>query len=348
MSTETNTPGGHAPGKAPVPYAPAGAAVQAAVTPIPTSLNVTALAKRFGVARTTIQRRLRKGWVPPTKMQHKPRKTAADATPQAAPGAAPDVPPLAHMAATVTVATLVAALALATCSAAFSISGLTAIFAGAWWPVVGMGAALEVGKLSAVAWLAPAEASGQRRGARPLRAALVALVAVLMVLNSIGVYGFLSRAHIEHALAGDLTVASRAADVDARLTVQAGVVADLDRQIGQVDAAVEKTADRGRGKAAMTLAEEQRKNRADLVASRTKEAGTLASLKVRKAAIDGERKAVEADTGPVRYLAILIGSTNEQAMRWFILMVALLLDPAAVLLLLAATPAPQPAHRGHQ
>jgi hypothetical protein len=145
---------------------------------------------------------------------------------------------------------------------------------------------------------------------------LVALVAVLMVLKSIGVYGFLSRAHIEHALAGDLAVASKAADVDAQITLQASVLADLDRRVAQVDAAVEKTADRGRGRSAMALADEQHKNRADLVASRTKEATALASLKVEKAAIDGQRKAVEADLGPVRYLATLIGTTDEQTMRW--------------------------------
>jgi hypothetical protein len=158
-----------------------------------------------------------------------------------------------------------------------------------------------------------------------------------MVLNSIGVYGFLSRAHIEHALAGDLTVAARAADIDARLQVQAGVVADLDRRIGQVDAAVEKITERGRGKAAMALADQQRKNRADLAATRQQEAKALADLKVERARVDGERKAVEADLGPVRYLATLIGSTDEATMRWFILVVALLLDPAAVLSLFAAT-----------
>jgi hypothetical protein len=118
---------------------------------------------------------------------------------------------------TVSAATLVAALSLATCSAAFSISGLTAIFAGAFWPVIGLGVAFEIGKLSAVAWL------GQRNVAsRALRGALVALVAVLMALNSIGVYGFLSRAHIEHALAGDIPVASRAADVEARFRSNRG------------------------------------------------------------------------------------------------------------------------------
>jgi len=158
-----------------------------------------------------------------------------------------------------------------------------------------------------------------------------------MVLNSIGVYGFLSRAHIEHALAGDLTVANRMADVESRLAVQTAIVADADRRLSQIDGAVDNSLRHGNSKAAMNLAEQQRKNRADLVASRTTEAAKLASLQVQKAAIDGERKAVEADLGPVRYLATLLDSTDEQTMRWFILVVALLLDPAAVLLLLAAT-----------
>ena len=56
-----------------------------------------------------------------------------------------------------------------------------------------------------------------------------------------------------------------------------------------------------------------------------------------QAKVDGEHKAVEADLGPVRHLATLLGSSNEQTMRYFILVVALQLDPAAVLLLLAAT-----------
>jgi hypothetical protein len=63
----------------------------------------------------------------------------------------------------------------------------------------------------------------------------------------------------------------------------------------------------------------------------------LADLKIEKAVGEGERRKVEADLGPVRYLATLLGADNETVLRWFILVVALLLDPAAVLLLLAAT-----------
>ena len=78
----------------------------------------------------------------------------------------------------------------------------------------------------------------------------------------------------------------------------------------------------------------KRNNLADKV---TVEAKILADLKIEKAAVEGERRTVEADLGPVRYLATLIGADNETVLRWFILVVALLLDPAAVLLLLAAT-----------
>jgi hypothetical protein len=205
---------------------------------------------------------------------------------------------------------------------------LTAIFAGAFWPVISLGVAFEIGKLSAVAWL------GQRNAAsRALRLSLVALVAVLMVLNSIGVYGFLSRAHIEHALAGDITVASRAADVEARLDVKQADLDDIKARIAQLDQ-TRTIAIKARTKT--TTVGDQGPARDKLVQDRVAAESAVANLRIEKAAVDGERKAVEADLGPVRYLATLIGSTDEQATRWFILIVALLLDPAAVLLLLAA------------
>jgi hypothetical protein len=231
----------------------------------------------------------------------------------------------------VTIAALIAALSLATCSAGLSICGLTAIFAGALWPVVAMGTALELGKLSAVAWL------GQRHGSHALRYALVALVGVLMALNSVGVYGFLSRAHIAHAVAGELKVDGDAAAIDGRLSVQSAIVADLDHRIGALDGIVEAATGRGYVKTAMALATAQTQSRADLLAQRTAAAAALASLKAQQAAVEGERRQVEADFGPVRYLAALIGTTDDETMRYFILAVALLLDPAAVLLLLAAT-----------
>jgi hypothetical protein len=233
----------------------------------------------------------------------------------------------------ITVATMAAALSLATVSGGFSIYGMTSIFTGALYPVVGMGAALELGKLAAVAWLGHQRSSSSWA----LKIALTVLVTVLMGLNAVGAYGFLAKAHIASALAGDLAVAGRSADTEARLSMQAGVVGDLDRRIAQIDNAIAKATEKGRANAAMKLAEDQRRTRSDLAAQRINEGKALATLQVEKVSVDGERRKVEADLGPVRYLATLLGAGDQDVLRWFILAIALLLDPAAVLLLLAAT-----------
>ena len=249
--------------------------------------------------------------------RHRAKKRKRTVTPSAAlPVTAPVTPTVTvehHRSVTVSVATLLAALALATCSAAFSISGLTSIFAGAFWAVIGLGVAFEIGKLSAVAWL------GRAQPFSLLRVALTALVAVLMVLNSIGVYGFLSRAHIEHALAGDLSTATNAATVAARLDAKQADLDDIKARIAQVDQ-TRTIATKGHTKT--TTVGDQGPARAALVHEREATETALADLKIEKAKVDGERKAVEADLGPVRYLATLIGTTDEVAMRYFILAVA--------------------------
>src|SRR6266853_2294662 len=188
---------------------------------------------------------------------------------------------------------------------------------------------------------------------RRLKAGLVALVAVLMMLNAIGAYGFLAKADI--GLAGDLVVSGRAAAIDARISVQSDKIAALTKQIADLDAArtIEAPAAGNLRTAAainaqtaalaaatkLRAADDERRQakRNSLTDKLTVEAKVLADLKTEKAAVEGERRKVEGDLGPVRYLATLIGQPDEAVMRWFILAVALLLDPAAVLLLLAAT-----------
>src|SRR5260370_10005697 len=140
------------------------------------------------------------------------------------------VTPARHRAPVVTAVTLVAALALATVSAGFSITGMTSIFFGTFWPVLGMGVAFEAGKLSAVAWL-------RQHGpaARALKAALGILVAVLMGLNAIGAYGFLAKAHLGHEVEGETAIGARMAEVDGRISVQQGIVASRGREIERID-----------------------------------------------------------------------------------------------------------------
>jgi len=82
----------------------------------------------------------------------------------------------------------------------------------------------------------------------------------------------------------------------------------------------------GRTGSAMALADQQRKTRADLATERIRKGKALATLQVEKASVEGERRKVEADLGPVRYLATLLGTGDQDVLRVFILVVSLLLD----------------------
>src|SRR6266436_8601899 len=175
-----------------------------------------------------------------------------------------------------------------------------------------------------------------------------------MLLNAVGCFGFLSKAHIGHQVDGETVISARAADIEARLSVQADKVADLTKQIADLDAArtIEtpsagnlRTASAISAQAAALAAaarlraaddERRQTKRTSLADKLTVEAKALADLKIERAKIDGERRTAEADLGPVRYLASLLGAGDQDVLRYFILVVALLLDPAAVLLLLAA------------
>jgi len=232
-------------------------------------------------------------------------------------------------------AAFLVALALACVSAAFSIDGLTAIFAGAFWPVIIMGVTLEAGKLVAAAWLT----ENWHSSPALLRLVLIAMIGVLMSLNAVGVFGFLTRAHLDHMLAADLMLADRTADIEARVTIQGQTVVDLDRRIAQIDAAIEESTRLGHPVGAMTLADQKRRDRADIVATRQREVQALASLQIEKARIDAQRRRAEADVGPIRYLAELVGmpaTDLERPVRMLTLALVAVLDPMAVALLLAA------------
>jgi hypothetical protein len=235
----------------------------------------------------------------------------------------------------VKLAALIVALALACVSATISIHGLTAIFAGAFWPVIVMGTALEAGKLVGAAWL------NENWYSAPylLRLILVAMIGVLMSLNAVGVFGFLTRAHLEHMAAVELVLADKTADTEARLAIQGQTVADLDRRIAQIDAAIEESTRLGRPVGAMMIADQRRRDRVDIAAARQREAQALASLQIEKAKIGAQRRRAEADIGPVRYLAELIGAPTsdlERPVRLLTLALVAVLDPMAVALLLAA------------
>ena len=97
--------------------------------------------------------------------------------------------------------TLLVALVISAVAEFYSIVGLTAIFSAAFWPVVIMGASLGVGKITAAVWLK----LNWNRASWTYKAYLIPAVAMLMFLTSMGIFGFLSKAHSDQSLlSGDV------------------------------------------------------------------------------------------------------------------------------------------------
>jgi hypothetical protein len=131
----------------------------------------------------------------------------------------------------------------------------------------------------------------------------------------------------------------RTADIEARLAIQGRTVADLDRRIAQIDTAIEESTRLGRPLGAMTIADQKRRERAEIAAQRQREVQALGSLQIEKAKIDAQRRRAEAEVGPVRYLAEVVGipaTDLERPVRLLTLALVVVLDPMAVALLLAA------------
>jgi hypothetical protein len=87
----------------------------------------------------------------------------------------------------------------------------------------------------------------------------------------------------------------------------------------------------------MALVDQQKRNRADLVLEREQATQKLAAIEIEAAGVQTDRTQLVADDGPLVYIGELVGIDADTAMKWFIALVSLLLDPLACVLLLAAT-----------
>jgi hypothetical protein len=225
------------------------------------------------------------------------------------------------------------AVALAGIAAYFSIRGMIVLFPGAPTAIVVMGVAMEAAKLVTVGFLAH-----QWRLLGGLsRAVLVTLVAGLAAINAAGVYSQLVAAHFGDRIAATSAVETEASALAAKTEVQTQTVADLDRRVGQIDAAIAEMVKRGRTAGALEAIGAQRKLREALVSQRRHEAETLANLKSEAGAVAAKSRQIEVEAAPIMYVAQLMGATTEQAIRLLILLMVLTCDPLALALTAAAS-----------
>ena len=243
------------------------------------------------------------------------------------------------------------ALLLSLVAAYYSIMGLTAIFAAATIPVIIMGASLELGKIVATVWLH----NNWSRASWLFKTYLIPAVFFLMLLTSMGIYGFLSKAHSDQSLvSGDVT--AKIAIYDEKIKIERENI-DADRkQLKQMDEAVDQvmarsTSEEGASRSS-AIRKSQQKERARLLTDITASQQKITALNEERAPIAAEVRKVEAEVGPIKYIAALLYGDNpdanvlEKAVRFVIIMIVLVFDPLALCLILAANKQFEWARRG--
>lgn len=237
------------------------------------------------------------------------------------------------------IVTLLIALLISAVSAWYSILGLTAIFAGAVVPAVIMGASLELGKIMVAVWL-----HQNWRRDRLLKFYLIPALIFLMMLTSIGVFGFLSKAHVDQNLvSGD--VIAEIAIYDEKIKIERENI-DADRkQLKQMDEAVDqvmgRSSDETGAERAVAIRRSQQKERGRLLAEITEGQKRITALNEERAPIAAKARKVEAEVGPVKYVAALFSNNTpdqdqlERAVRWVIILIVIVFDPLAIVLIIA-------------
>jgi len=237
--------------------------------------------------------------------------------------------------------TLLVALSLSSVAAWYSIIGLTAIFAGAVIPVIIMGGILEVGKITTTVWLR----KYWNRCGFMLKLYLVPAVIALALLTSMGIFGFLSKAHMEHGIStGDSQ--AKLSLYDEKIKTQRDNIELARKALTQMDNQVDQRLSRGDSENSAERAVQIRRQQAGERTKLQKEIGDaqkeIAKLNEERAPIAAENRKVEAEVGPIKYIAALIygenadNNTLEAAVRWVIILLVIVFDPLAIALVLAA------------
>jgi hypothetical protein len=248
--------------------------------------------------------------------------------------------------------TLISGLAISAVAIYYSVLGLASIFAAAVIPIVVMGTILEVSKLVAAWWLK----SNWHRAPFLLKSYLLVAVIVLMFITSMGIFGFLSSAHSDQTLvSGDVSSQIELYDEqiknerdnienartlikqldDAVIGIQSGEGREIRNRDGTTR--IENPAER-----ALAVRRSQSRDRANLSAQIEASQKAIQAIQEKRAPIAADLRKVEAEVGPIKYIAKLIygDSTDndllEKAVTWVIILIVAVFDPLAVLLLLAS------------
>jgi hypothetical protein len=222
-----------------------------------------------------------------------------------------------------------AGILLSGTAAYYSVLGLQAIFNGAFIPILVMGASIEIAKVVTATFLH----RSWKQIPGLMKSGMCASVVVFMFLTSMGIFGFLSKAHLENSANKGAEVTSIAAELRADVDIDTKIIADVDKQIQMLDSTVKDD---------YNTIRRQKNLRASLNADKKAALKRLRESNRKLAAADLEVKKVEVEFGPLKYIAELIYGNDaannlDNAVRFVILMIVFVFDPLAILLLIAAS-----------
>ena len=230
------------------------------------------------------------------------------------------------------------AISISVIAAGYSIAGLTALFAGAVVPSIAMGSALEVGKLVAASWLY----NNWRNKLVPqtIKAYLTFAVIVLIFITSMGIFGFLSKAHLDQVQptsSNNIKIEL----IDNQIKQQNLIIERANKTLTLLDSTLETYIGMEYVTRGLKEREKQKPERDTLTLAINEASDKIAELSDQKGSLQLEQDKIEAEVGPIKYIAELIYGEQAQdyfdkAVRWVIIVLIFVFDPLAVLLLIAA------------
>jgi len=245
--------------------------------------------------------------------------------------------------------TFLTAMALSGVAAYYSVIGLAAIFPGSFWPIIIMGTVLEVAKLVTVSWLY----QNWKVVHIGMKSYLTVACIILMLITSMGIFGYLSKAHLEHS-SDTAPMASKVQMLDEKIKVIKENIDANRKQLKQMDEAVDQimgrsTDEKGADKA-NAVRRSQLRDRATLAKEIEANQKTISQLNEERFPIQIELQKAESDFGPIKYVAELIYGSGDKdiidkAVRLVIMLIMVVFDPLAILLLIAANMSMQPQPR---
>lgn len=233
------------------------------------------------------------------------------------------------------------ALVLSAIAGFFSVIGLATIFSGAYWAVIAMAAALEVAKVVTVSWMT----RNWDGCPKAIKYYLIASVSTLMIITSMGTFGYLSRAHLETTSQVEVTnlqiqpLETQLQLAERKLQNAQNDLNTLDRLVNQADI---DQASRVRNR--------QKSERAALAIEISNTSREIQSINSQLLPLKTQNATTQAELGPLKYVAeVVYGAEAEKhfdsAVRFVIIIIVLVFDPLAIVLLIAANHGMKPKSR---